>query len=431
MMRKVITAAAATTPTAYNEKQEISRVLANPPFLPHFPRPLEAVFLKSYAHHQRLRMRVTLTLGLLLYVLAGLIALEMDPAARGGLWQIRYALTAALIATALVIAFRLKRDTLMQLVYTGAALAAGTAMGVFLDPRFPIYVYPLGILAVLLYLYVISGLRIAYALACAVPLSGLYVAGALITLAPSSAAFQLLIGELLAANLAGICAGFLLEKAARRSFLYGRMVRLMSEEIVELAGVDELTGLANRRRLDDYLTNTWARAERDRVELCLLLVDVDYLQMLNEHLGRPIGDICLRKLGSVLQHYRQRPGDLAARCAGGKFLVVLYGCNGRHGKTIAERLRHDVESLNLMNPASPIGWTVTVSIGVHTVIPTRKLSAESAWMTAETLLHLAKQRGHNRVICDQDANQGNRPDTAQDNSRSDRTVVLPRRVTVG
>lgn len=418
---------AAETPiTEFNEKQEITRLLDVRSRWPHFPPRTEAMFLKSYAHHHRARMRFTLTLGLLLYIGAGLIALQLDPAGRGLLWQIRYAVTALFIAVALATTFRVKRDTVIQTVYAGAALAAGTGMAAFLIAPSAAHGYALGAAAALLFLYVISGLRLGYALACALPLSALYASGARVFMSTGSTAFELLAAQLLLANLVGAYAAWRLEQAARRSFLYGRMVRLLGDEMIELAGVDELTGLANRRRMDDYLTNTWARAQRDQVELSLLLLDVDYLQMLNDHLGRPVGDICLRKLGTVLQHYRQRPGDLAARYAGGKFLVALYGCNQRHARSIAERLRHDVESLNLMNPASPIGWTVTVSIGVHSVIPSRKQTPASALAAADTLLHVAKKSGHNRVISDADTVRQTHSAATRESAREDRTVLLPR-----
>lgn len=416
----------AEIPAEFNEKQEVARLLAGPPRWPRFPARIEAVFLKSYAHRHRTRLRFSLVLALLLYVGAGVVAWRLDPTGRGSLWQIRFAGTAVFIAAALTAVFRLKRDSLMQILYAGAALAAGTGMAAFLATPFPIYGYALGAGAVLLYLYVISGLRAGYALTCALSLTAVYVGGALVALPVGSAAFGMLVAQLLMVNLAGGYAAWRMEQAVRRSFLHGRMVRLLSEEMVELAGVDELTGLANRRRLDDYLTNTWARAQRDKVEISLLLIDVDYLQMLNDHLGRPVGDICLRKLGAVLQHYRQRPGDLAARYAGGKFLVSLYGCHQRHAHSIAERLRHDVESLNLMNPASPIGWTVSVSIGVHSLIPNRHQTVASALATAETLLHLAKHNGHNRTVGDAEAIRKQQPDASQEISRQDRTLVMPR-----
>lgn len=417
---------AETAPAAFNEKQEVARLLTSPPRWLQFPAQTEAVFLKSYAHHYRLRMRFTLALALLLFVAAGLLAWRLDPTGRSALWQLRFAATAVFIAAALAVILRSKRDSLIQILYAGAALAAGTGMAAFLATPFPIYGYAVGAGAALLYVYVISGLRTGYALVCALALTGVLAGGALAVMPVGHPAFGMLGAQLLAANLAGAYAAWRLEQAARRSFLHGRMVRLLSEEMVELAGVDELTGLANRRRLDDYLTNTWARAQRDKVEISLLLLDVDYLQMLNDHLGRPVGDICLRKIGTVLQHYRQRPGDLAARYAGGKFLVALYGCNQRHARSIAERLRHDVEGLNLMNPASPIGWTVTVSLGVHSLVPDRCESAASALAAAETLLQFAKRSGHNRVVGDADSLPVPHPAAAREGPHPDRTLILPR-----
>ncbi|MGH8283314.1 MAG: diguanylate cyclase domain-containing protein, partial [Gammaproteobacteria bacterium] len=383
-----------------NEKQDVARLLARRrSFLPHFSRYLEGLFLKSYAHHNRVRMRITLALGLVLYLLVGLADLHLNPASLDRLLLIRYVLIAPIIAAALAVACWIRRDTAMQSVYALAALAAGagTAITVYLNPQTAGHAYSLSVLVVLFYIYVISGMRIGYGLLCALIVSGLYLSGAFMSQAFPDAAMQMIVAQVIVINLAGACAGYLLEKAARRSFLNGRMVRLLHEEMIELVGVDELTGLANRRRLDEFYVNMWMRARRDKTEVSLLFIDVDYLQPLNEHLGRPIGDICLRKLGAVIQHYQKRSGDLAARYEGGKFLILLYGCNERHGKVIAEQLRRDVESLNLMNPASPAGWTVTVSIGVHAVVPSRKQSPASALLAVDTLLYMAKKRGRNRV----------------------------------
>jgi len=417
----------ASTPE-FNEKQEVARLLAKFTFLPRFSSQLERLFLLSYAHHHRARMRITLAFGLLLYLLAGILDLHLDPAVRNTLWLIRYVLTAPLIAGALGAAFWMKRDAALQVVYAMAVVTAGagTGLAIFLYPQTAAYGYTLSLFIILFYIYVISGMRIGYGLPSALLVTGWYLVGAFLSEPFSGAADSMPIAQLVVVNLVGIYAGYRLEREARRSFLHGRMVRLLNDEMVELAGVDELTGLANRRRMDEFYVNTWARAQRDKAELTLLLVDADYLRLLNDHLGRHIGDICLRKLGTVIQHYRKRAGDLAARYEGGKFLVVLYACSERHGRTIAERLRQDIESLNLMNPASPAGWTVTVSIGVHTVVPTRNQSSASAMLSVETLLYMAKKHGRNCVVSDKDAATGKAAAIEEAASQSDKTQVLPR-----
>ncbi|MGB9430296.1 MAG: GGDEF domain-containing protein [Gammaproteobacteria bacterium] len=411
-----------------NEKQEITRLLARRAFLPKFSGHLKSLFLKSYSHHNRVRMRVTLALGLLLYLLAGIADLGLDRDLRNTLWLIRFAMTAPIMAAALATLLWIKRDTLLQIIYAIAVLAAGIGVGltVSLVPQAAAYSHGMSVLIILLYIYIISGMRIGYALVCALSVSGLFLAGALANQTFPDAAFQVIVIQMMVVNLFGAYAGYRLEKTARHGFLEGRMVRLLHDEMLELVGADELTGLANRRRLDEFYANTWLRAQRDKAEVSLLFIDVDYLQLLNDHLGRPIGDICLRKLGAVIQHYRQRPGDLAARYEGGKFLLILYGCNERHGKVIGEHLRRDVESLNLMNPASPAGWTVSVSIGVHAVVPSRNQSPASALMAADTLLYIAKKRGRNRVVSDSDAAMVKSPHAEAMHSQADKTLLLPK-----
>ncbi len=411
-----------------DEKQEVARLLVRRSFLPHFSRKLKQLFLQSYSHHNRLRMRITLTLGLVIYLLCGGGDILFGSGAAGAARLIGYGFTAFVMAGALCAAFWVKRDIVMQPLYAVAALAAGagTVWLAHTSPPGTVLVYSLGVVVILFYIYVISGMRIGYALPGALLVTGLYLADAFIHYQLPPTVWQMLIVQLAVTNLVGAYAGYRLEKEARRSFLDGRMVRLLNNEMIELVGVDELTGLANRRRMDEFYVNTWNRAQRDKAELALLLIDVDCLTLLNEHLGRHIGDICLRKLGAVIQHCRRRPGDLAARYEGGKFLVLLYSCNERHARVIAERLRRDIESLNLMNPASTVGWTVTVSIGVHAVVPNRSQSPASALAAADTLLYMAKQRGRNQVLSDHDAPSGKTASReAEQQPASDKTVILP------
>lgn len=414
-----------------DEKQEVARLLVRRSFLPHFSRQLKQLFLQSYSHHNRLRMRITLALGLVIYLLCGGGDILLGPGPTGTAGLIGYGFTASVIAGALCAVFWVKRDIAMQFVYAVAVLAAGagTAWLAHNSPPGAVLIYSLGVVVILFYIYVISGMRIGYALPSALLVTGLYLADVFMYYPLSMAAWHMIIVQLAVTNLVGAYAGYRLEKEARRSFLDGRMVRLLNNEMIELVGVDELTGLANRRRMDEFYVNTWNRAQRDKAELALLLIDVDCLTLLNDHLGRHIGDICLRKLGAVIQHCRRRPGDLAARYEGGKFLVLLYSCNERHARVIAERLRRDIESLNLMNPASTVGWTVTVSIGVHAVVPSRSQSSVSALAAADTLLYMAKQRGRNQVLSDNAAPSGKTASAAaepQPQPVSDKTVILPR-----
>lgn len=421
------TIAEETSATEFNEKKEVAQQLDRYAAMPRFSRQLESLFLLSYAHHHRTRMRVMLAVGLLVFLLAGIFDLQLDSAARDTLWLVRYVLITPFIAAALWAAFWVRRDIALQFICSLAVVAAGVgaSMAIVLYPQATISIYTLSMFVILFYIYVISGMRISYALACGMLVTSAFLVGAF--LSPFiDATLSMLIAQLAVVNLVGMYACYRLEKEARRSFLHGRMVRLLNNEIVELAGVDELTGLANRRRMDEFYANTWARAQRDKAELSLLLVDMDYLELLNEHLGRNIGDICVRKLGAVVQHYRKRPGDLAARLEGGKYLVVLYACGERHGRSIAEHLRQDIEGLNLMNPTSPAGWTVTVSIGVHTVVPTRNQSAASGMAAAETLLYMAKNRGRNCVVGDKDAVLGSATVLEGNASRADKTQLLPR-----
>lgn len=164
----------------------------------------------------------------------------------------------------------------------------------------------------------------------------------------------------------------------------------------EVATVDPLTGLRNRRWLDDAFVRQLDRTRRAGRPLSLLMIDVDYFKTINDECGHLVGDEVLRHLGQVLAG-SLRPQDLLARFGGEEFAVLLPNVDEERAQSVAERLRQAVERA----PSAPGGGMrprVTVSIGVAT------LSADDTEPATATLLHRAdqalyraKQTGRNRV----------------------------------
>jgi predicted signal transduction protein with EAL and GGDEF domain len=96
-----------------------------------------------------------------------------------------------------------------------------------------------------------------------------------------------------------------------------------------LAVEDPLTGVANRRRLDEHLDNEWRRALRDKRPLSFLFLDVDYFKTYNDTYGHLRGDECLRQIAQTAAEVVCRAGDLVARYGGEEFAVVMPGIDGR------------------------------------------------------------------------------------------------------
>lgn len=164
----------------------------------------------------------------------------------------------------------------------------------------------------------------------------------------------------------------------------------------ELAYLDGLTGVANRRSFDERLEEELRRAQRDRSALTLLLADVDFFKRYNDSLGHPAGDLCLREVAQALRKSLERPGDFVARFGGEEFAVLLPGTGLEGAKLVAEHLEQSVRGLALAHPASEVGPHVTVSIGGVCVVDGLSTSAELLGRADHTLYEM-KHAGRGRA----------------------------------
>lgn len=161
--------------------------------------------------------------------------------------------------------------------------------------------------------------------------------------------------------------------------------------------VDGLTGVRNRRSFDEQLASEWGRAMRDRSELSVVMIDVDFFKRYNDHYGHLAGDACLRSVASSLRQGMKRPGDLVARYGGEEFACLLPGTPLEGALAFAQQLGAGIEALGLAHEASPVGPTVTVSLGVCAIHGREPGSAEALLLAADEQLYRAKESGRNRA----------------------------------
>ena len=170
-----------------------------------------------------------------------------------------------------------------------------------------------------------------------------------------------------------------------------------SERLTELAHVDALTGVANRRRFDDVLEATCARAQAEGAPLALAVVDVDFFKAYNDRYGHQAGDACLRAIAQALSRLVRRPEDLIARYGGEEFVVLLYGADLDAAIPIAERACDAVEELAIAHRGSSLG-RITISVGM--VALAAGGSGTQLFHEADEALYRAKAGGRNRVAAE-------------------------------
>jgi diguanylate cyclase (GGDEF)-like protein/PAS domain S-box-containing protein len=164
-----------------------------------------------------------------------------------------------------------------------------------------------------------------------------------------------------------------------------------------LAGLDSLTGIANRRTFDGILSSEWRRAIRTGRPISLLIVDIDHFKQFNDSLGHQRGDECLRQVAETMDCGAHRAGDVVARYGGEEFAVILPGIDREGAAAVAEKIRASVEGEKIPHPLSSVGPHVTVSIGIATWAPRLEDNLEKLVCFADVALYRAKERGRNRV----------------------------------
>ncbi len=165
----------------------------------------------------------------------------------------------------------------------------------------------------------------------------------------------------------------------------------------EISMKDGLTGIPNRRRLDEYLHQEWRRAQRQTKPISLLMLDIDHFKLYNDNYGHTAGDDCLKKIALAIEESLTRPADLAARFGGEEFACVLPETDQEGAELIAQRVHKSLARLAIPHAYSPIGSFITISIGVTTTVPDQSSSMDQFIKSADEMLYEAKKSGRNQT----------------------------------
>ncbi len=351
----------------------------------------EAAFRDHYGRRSLGFVRVSVALGLAMYVKFGVLDAVVAPEVTTQLWLIRFGVVCPAIAAALGLSLFLPRvfRRTMQPVLAAVVLIAGlgiVAMTGVCEP--PVCsAYYAGLMLVLIYGYVLSRLRFLPATAVGVLLVVAYeIVAVLVNPLPVA---DLVANNffLLSTNILGMVAGFLLERLERRGFAD-------LQTIQDLSTRDHLTGLYNRRHLDGRLEELASMYRRYGVVSSLLLVDLDGFKDVNDRFGHQSGDRVLRRVAQTLVGL-VRNTDLVFRYGGDEFCVVLPNSDTRAALKMGRRYQEALST----TPIRIVDEEIVVRLSGGCVSFGTELDTPDALIRrADEGLLRAKRAGKGRIV---------------------------------
>lgn len=196
------------------------------------------------------------------------------------------------------------------------------------------------------------------------------------------------IGFLAMAAVTGIFGGFVIERHSRQHFL-------TNNRYLEQSRRDALTGLPNRRELDQLLPQLLQRCAQDNGHIAVAMFDVDYFKAYNDHYGHSAGDTVLIAIAQAISQQAWPRPDFVARYGGEEF-VAVWRHDTAQALPLGEGLRQAVSRLGLPHALSPLG-KISISVGAVGLAPTAQTRPEDVLAAADHALYRAKEAGRDRV----------------------------------
>ncbi|MEH6347927.1 MAG: diguanylate cyclase [Bermanella sp.] len=174
-----------------------------------------------------------------------------------------------------------------------------------------------------------------------------------------------------------------------------------NKELENLSNLDGLTMINNRRYFDTCLDNYWQQSRRKGEEISMVFIDIDYFKQFNDNYGHQLGDNCLKTIAHTIRDNCQRPSDIACRYGGEEFAILTLSTK-ENTCLLAEKVRAAIRNLNIPHDSSHENF-VTVSLGVASIIPSQKISADLLIRQSDEALYTSKKNGRNLVSCYEDS----------------------------
>lgn len=176
-----------------------------------------------------------------------------------------------------------------------------------------------------------------------------------------------------------------------------RLVREKTDELHQLANSDGLTKIGNRHRFKQFLAEEWHRADLNKSQISLILLDIDHFKLYNDEYGHQAGDNCLEKVAKALAESVNSPTDLVARFGGEEFVIILGKSDSERALNIAEQVKENVGNLKIPHVKSLTSKYLTISIGVATIFANSGTTENQLIKAADDSLYRAKKTGRNKI----------------------------------
>jgi diguanylate cyclase (GGDEF)-like protein len=192
-----------------------------------------------------------------------------------------------------------------------------------------------------------------------------------------------------------LVSNYYLERDSRRTFLHAVRDRLQRMEVEAASKHDSLTGLGNRRFLEERVTELWRKG--DLVSpVAVIMLDIDHFKLFNDRYGHVTGDACLKRVAACVSSELRNPNDLAVRYGGEELLVLLPNTDASDAIRVAERIRRAIEAIAIPHESMGASAIVTSSLGAAAA-PVSTISEQELIAAADAALYEAKRNGRNQV----------------------------------
>ncbi|APV35703.1 MULTISPECIES: GGDEF domain-containing protein [Acinetobacter] len=369
-----------------------------------FPKTLEQVYRTQYRQAAAHEFRFRAPIILILYSLLSFGIFQVLPQSEIKLWLINYAWVGVIITSAWLLSFFKSFDKWFDyyvcLGSTAAVAITFTLINILEGGQNNALLHASMMYAVII-IYGFVGLRFYTAL-FAGWVGGLI--GFTISINSNiSIDWTYLNRTYTFSSFLGMALAYFTDRQHRENFLSDCVIELNRLKLVKQAELletlsqqDSLTGLANRRYLDEVLEKEWRRAVRHSMPITIMMIDLDFFKSYNDSLGHIKGDECLREIAKALTSLTSRSGDLAARYGGEEFLLLFPMTNESEALIQVKRLMNVIRKIDIQHPSSDISSQVTLSVGVATMIPQVDDSISSFVSRADHALYTAKSKGRNQ-----------------------------------